>query len=107
MADGTVDNLNIQLSADADRAVRSLGNLANTLKSINKSFSGNVSSMRKFSKEIGTLTASMRSLSKISFPETSGLEKTLKSLSKLDMNGAKKTSDGIEKIVNSFNICTD
>ena len=40
MADGTVDNLNIQLSADADKAVKSLNSLANTLNKVSKSFNG-------------------------------------------------------------------
>lgn len=105
MADGTVDNLNIQLSADADQAVKSLNNLASTLRSINTAFTKDISGMRKFSKEIGTLSASMRSLSKIKFsaPDMSGMNKMLKSLNGMDASGAKKTADGIEKVVNSFN----
>ena len=105
MADGTVDNPNIQLSADADQAVKSLNNLASTLRSINTAFTKDISGMRKFSKEIGTLSASMRSLSKIKFsaPDMSGMNKMLKSLNGMDASGAKKTADGIEKVVNSFN----
>ena len=94
MAEGTVDNLNIQLSADADQAVKSLNNLAATLRSINSAFTKDVSGMRKFSKEIGTLTSSMRSFSKIklSMPSLSGLDKMLKSLNKMDTDGARKTA---------------
>ena len=105
MAEGTVDNLNIQLSADADRAVKSLNSLDSTLRSINTAFTKDISGMRKFSKEIGTLSASMRSLSKIKFsaPDMSGMNKMLKSLNGMDADGAKKTADGIEKVVNSFN----
>lgn len=105
MADGTVDNLNIQLSADANKAVQSLNNLKSTLNSISTAFTKDISGMRKFSKEIGTLSASMRSLSKIKFsaPDMSGINKMLKSLNGMDASGAKKTADGIEKVVNSFN----
>lgn len=105
MADGTVDNLNIQLSADANKAVQSLNNLKSTLNSISTAFTKDISGMRKFSKEIGTLSASMRSLSKIKFsaPDMSGMNKMLKSLNGMDASGAKKTADGIEKVVNSFN----
>ena len=105
MAEGTVDNLNIQLSADADQAVKSLNNLASTLRSINTAFTKDISGMRKFSKEVGTLSASMKSLSKIKFsaPDMSGMTKMLKSLNSMNADGAKKTADGIEKVVNSFN----
>ena len=105
MADGTVDNLNIQLSADANKAVQSLNNLKSTLNSISTAFTKDISGMRKFSKEIGTLSASMQSLSKIKFsaPDMSGMNKMLKSLNGMDASGAKKTADGIEKVVNSFN----
>ena len=105
MADGTVDNLNIKLSADANEAVQSLNSLKSTLNSISTAFTKDISGMRKFSKEIGTLSASMRSLSKIKFsaPDMSGMNKMLKSLNGMDASGAKKTADGIEKVVNSFN----
>ena len=105
MANGTVDNLNIQLSADANRAVQSLNSLKSTLNSISTAFTKDISGMRKFSKEIGTLSASMQSLSKIKFsaPDMSGMNKMLKSLNGMDSSGAKKTADGIEKVVNSFN----
>ena len=105
MAEGTVDNLNIQLSADADQAVKSLNNLASTLRSINTAFTKDISGMRKFSKEIEALSASMRSLSniKFSFPDLSGMNKMLKSLKGIDASKAKNAADGIEKVVNSFN----
>ena len=105
MADITPDNIQLKLSADADQAVKSLNNLASTLRSINTAFTKDISGMRKFSKEIGTLSASMKSLSKIKFsaPDMSGMTKMLKSLNSMNADGAKKTADGIEKVVNSFN----
>ena len=105
MADITPDNIQLKLSADADQAVKSLNNLASTLRSINTAFTKDISGMRKFSKEIGTLSTSMKSLSKIKFsaPDMSGMTKMLKSLNNMNADGAKKTADGIEKVVNSFN----
>ena len=66
----------------ANKAVQSLNNLKSSLNSINTAFAKDISGMRKFSKEIGTLSASMRSLSniKFSFPDLSGMNKMLKSL---------------------------
>ena len=39
MADGTVDNLNIQISVDSQKAERSLDNLAKAMDRVRKSFS--------------------------------------------------------------------
>lgn len=100
MADGTVDSLNIQLSADADKAVRALNNLSSSLKAINSAFSKDVSGMRKFSKEIGTLSASIKSISNI--PDISGITRTLNSLNNIRSGDIQKTADGINKVLNSF-----
>lgn len=100
MADGTVDSLNIQLSADADKAVRALNNLSSSLKAINSAFSKDVSGMRKFSKEIGTLSASIKSISNI--PDISGITRTLNSLNNIRSGDLQKTADGINKVLNSF-----
>ena len=100
MADGTVDSLNIQLSADADKAVRALNNLSSSLKAINSAFSKDVSGMRKFSKEIGTLSASIKSISNI--PDISGITRTLNSLNNIRSGDLQKTADGINRVLNSF-----
>ena len=100
MADGTVDSLNIQLSADADKAVRALNNLSSSLKAINSAFSKDVSGMRKFSKEIGTLSASIKSISNI--PDISGITRTLNSLNNIRSGDLQKTANGINKVLNSF-----
>ena len=105
MADGTVDSLNLQISADATSAAKSVNTLVRSLKSMDGAFSKNVSNMRKFSKELGTLSTAMKSLSKIKFsvPDMSGMNKMLKSLNKLNPDGAQETAKGIEKVVSSFN----
>ena len=100
MADGTVDSLNIQLSADADKAVRALNNLSSSLKAINSAFSKDVSGMRKFSKEIGTLSASIKSIANI--PDISGITRTLNSLNNIRSGDLQKTADGINRVLNSF-----
>ena len=102
MAEGTVDNLNIQLSADADQAVKSLNNLASTLRSINTAFTKDISGMRKFSKEIGTLNSALKGLNNIKTPDLSKLSKAMKSLSETRTSGAKSTADDVKDIVNSL-----
>ena len=102
MAEGTVDSLNIQLSADADQAVKSLNNLASTLRSINTAFTKDISGMRKFSKEVGTLNSALKGLNNIKTPDLSKLSKAMKSLSETKTSGAKSTADDVKDIVNSL-----
>ena len=104
MAEGTVDNLNIQLSADADQAVKSLDNLASTLRSINTAFAKDISGMRSFSKEIGTLTYAMKELNnvKVSAPDLSKISKAIKGLGETKTSAAKSTANDVKDIVNSL-----
>lgn len=104
MAEGTVDSLNIQLSADADQAVKSLKSLASTLRSINSAFTKDISGMRKFSKELGTMTAALRGLNniKVSAPDLSKISKAMKELSETKTAGAKNTANDIKDIINSL-----
>ena len=104
MAEGTVDSLNIQLSADADQAVKSLKSLASTLRSINTAFTKDISGMRKFSKELGTMTAALRGLNniKVSAPDLSKISKAMKDLSETKTSGAKNTANDVKDIVNSL-----
>lgn len=114
MADGTVDNLQIQLSADADKATRALNNFANCLKGINTAFTKDISGMRKFSKEVGTMAAAIKSFgsAKINIPDFSQFNvgvknitefsNAVKSLSNLSIkmpqiNGATKEIDILEE----------
>ena len=104
MPDGTVDNLNIQVSADADQASKSLSSLVSTLNSVDREFSKNISGLRKFSKEIGVLSSSLKTLSgiKISSPDLSGMTKLIDTLNKFDAGKAKSAADGIESVAKSF-----
>ena len=104
MPDGTVDNLNIQVSADADQASKSLNSLVSTLNSVDREFSKNISGLRKFSKEIGVLSSSLKTLSgiKISSPDLSGMTKLIDTLNKFDAGKAKSAADGIESVAKSF-----
>lgn len=104
MPDGTVDNLNIQVSADADQASKSLNSLVSTLNSVDREFSKNISGLRKFSKEIGVLSSSLKTLSgiKISSPDLSGMTKLIDTLNKFDADKAKSAADGIESVAKSF-----
>ena len=114
MADGTVDNLNIQLSADADKAVKSLNSLANTLNKVSKSFNGlNTKNITAFTGSITKLASSLRSINgiKVSVPNLTGLSKELSKISKIDfgkissagkpireLGSALKTLSGLENI---------
>lgn len=104
MPDGTVDNLNIQVSADADQASKSLNSLVSTLNSVDREFSKSISGLRKFSKEIGVLSSSLKTLSgiKISSPDLSGMTKLIDTLNKFDAGKAKSAADGIESVAKSF-----
>ena len=101
MAEGTVDNLNIQLSADANRAVKSLNSLANTLNKVNKSFTGlSVKNVGAFSSNVNKLATSLRSLNgiKISAPNISGLSKELNSISKIDFSKLNSAGKPIREL---------
>ena len=114
MAEGTVDNLNIQLSADANKAVKSLNSLANTLNKVSKSFNGlNTKNITAFTGSITKLASSLRSINgiKVSVPNLTGLSKELSKISKIDfgkissagkpireLGSALKTLSGLENI---------
>lgn len=102
MADITPDNIQLKLSADADQAVKSLNNLASTLRSINTAFTKDISGMRKFSKEIGTLNSALKGLNNIKTPDLSKLSKAMKSLSETKTSSAKSAADDVKDIVNSL-----
>lgn len=101
MAEGTVDNLNIQISADANRAVKSLNNLANTLNKVGKSFSNiNTRNVSAFTKTVNSLSNSLRGLNgiKISTPNISGLSRQLNSLSKIDFSKISSAGKPIKEL---------
>lgn len=104
MAEGTVDSLNIQLSADANRAVKSLNRLASTLRSINSAFTKDISGMRKFSKELGTMASALKGLNniKVSAPDLSKISKAMKELSETKTSGAKNTANDVKDIIDSL-----
>ena len=104
MPDGTVDNLNLQLSADADQAARSLDKLVTSLKSINTAFTKDISGMRKFSKEIGTMASAIRTLNgvKVSNSSITSLSRFINSVGKIKTNGADEVANDVGRIVSSF-----
>ena len=100
MGSGNIDNLDIRISADANRAQKSLESLAKTLDKVNKSFKGmNTVAVGSFSRNVNTLASSLRALNglKISVPKVSGLAKEMAALSKVDF---AKLNAGIEPIRN-------
>lgn len=83
MENKTVDNLNIQISADAQKAKKALETFTTTLEKVNKAF-GNINSsgLATFSKKIGNLSYALTQLSD-SKPDVSGLNKTMNALGRL------------------------
>lgn len=107
MADGNVDNLNIQISAEAKSAEKSLNSLSQTLLRVNKNLQSSVGTIRKVSKEVGTLQSAVNSLGKTSI-NSSGIGKTINSLRRLlkvdasgfDTDGFRNITDTIRKLGN-------
>ena len=102
MADGTVDNLNIQISAEARSAEKSLNSLSSTLLKVNKDLLSSVGSIRKVSKEVGTLKSAIDSLGKVNM-NSSGVNKTLNSFKRMfsaDMRNFDSTA--FQNILNSL-----
>lgn len=107
MADGNVDNLNIQISAEAKSAEKSLNSLSQALLKVNKSLQSSVGTIRKVSKEVGTLQYAVNSLGKTSI-NSSGIEKTINSLRRLlkvdasgfDTDGFRNITDTIRQLGN-------
>lgn len=107
MADGNVDNLNIQISAEAKSAEKSLNSLSQTLLRVNKNLQSSVGTIRKVSKEVGTLQSAVNSLGKTSI-NSSGIGKTINSLRRLlkvdasgfDTDGFRNITDTIRQLGN-------
>lgn len=102
MADGTVDNLNIQISAEARSAEKSLNSLSSTLLKVNKNLLSSVGSIRKVSKEVGTLKSAIDSLGKVNM-NSSGVNKTLNSFKRMlsaDMRNFDPTA--FQNVLNSL-----
>lgn len=102
MADGTVDSLNIQISADARSAEKSLNSLSSTLLKVNKNLLSSVGSIRKVSKEVGTLKSAIDSLGKVNM-NSSGVNKTLNSFKRIfsaDMRNFDPTA--FQNVLNSL-----
>ena len=105
MADGTVDNLNIQITAEAKSAEKSLDSLSATLLKVNRNLQSSVGTIRKVSKEVGTLKTAIDSILKIGNVDfnSSGIGKTMNSLNRLlgaDMS--KFNTEGFKNITDTI-----
>ena len=108
MAEGTVDNLNIQISATATKAEKALNSLGQTLNRLNKNFQAlDTGGVRRFTKEIGSLSGAIQTLEKVNINE-SGLKKVTSALSRLmkidtsgiDANSFSKVSQAVSTLSN-------
>ena len=103
MADGTVDNLNLEVSASANQAEKALNSLATTLTRLNKSFNSlNIGGVRNFTKNIGALSSAIGSIGKVNVNEA-GLKKVTNALTRLmriDTSGID--ADSFTKVANAL-----
>lgn len=114
MADNTIDTLELQINSNSTKAVKSLDNLAKKLYSLNNAFkSVDNGGLRNYSREIGKVSASIKSLNgiRMSVPNLSGLTKQLTNLSNINFaalngsgNSLKDLASGLSAISGFQNI---
>ena len=114
MADNTIDTLELQINSNSSRAAKSLDNLAKKLYSLNNAFkSVDNGGLRNYSREIGRVSASIKTLNgiRVSVPNLSGLAKQLSNLSNINFaalngNGSslKDLASGLSAISGFQNI---
>ena len=109
MANGTVDSLNIQISASASQAEKSLESLASSLQKLNKTFGSiNSSGLSTFTKNLGKITSAFSGISKININD-SGINKTINALKRLADATAKEgfKSEAFTQIAESMRVLSD
>lgn len=85
MANGNIDDLNIRLSADAERAEKSLNSFINTLKKLNTSFRDiNSTNISGFSNSVRQLSTSLNEIKNIGNLNLSNIARELKKIEKID-----------------------
>lgn len=85
MANGNIDDLNIRLSADAERAEKSLNSFINTLKKLNTSFRDiNSTNISGFSNSVRQLSTSLNEIKNVGNLNLSNIARELKKIEKID-----------------------
>lgn len=104
MANGNVDELNIEISAQAQSAVKSLNSLVSSMKNAGIQAQKNVSYFRGFTKELGSMASAAKSLNSITAKnlDFSGVTKSIRAIGKIDASSAQKTADSIKKVTESL-----
>lgn len=106
MPDSTIETLDIQVKSSTARAVTALDNLANKLYDVSKAFkSVDTGSMRNYSREIGRVSSSLKSMSgiKINVPKLSGLSKQLQSLTNVNFTALNASSKPLKELASGLN----
>lgn len=106
MPDSTIETLDIQVKSSTARAVTALDNLANKLYDVSKAFkSVDTGSMRNYSREIGMVSSSLKSMSgiKINVPKLSGLSKQLQSLTNVNFTALNASSKPLKELASGLN----
>lgn len=107
MPDSTIETLDIQVKSSTARAVTALDNLANKLYDVSKAFkSVDTGSMRNYSREIGRVSSSLKSMSgiKINVPKLSGLSKQLQSLTNVNFTALNASSKPLKELASGLNV---
>jgi methyl-accepting chemotaxis protein len=106
MPDSTIETLDIQVKSSTARAVTALDNLANKLYDVSKAFkSVDTGSIRNYSREIGRVSSSLKSMSgiKINVPKLSGLSKQLQSLTNVNFTALNASSKPLKELASGLN----
>ena len=101
MADNTIDTLDIQVSSNTNKAVRSLEQLSKKLSWLNNALKQvNTGGLRNYAKEIGRVAVAAKSLNglKVNVPNITGLSAQLKKLSEVDSGKLGTASQAIKDI---------
>lgn len=96
MAGGNLENLNIRISAESQKADKAISNLIGRMNQLNKAFGNlNIRGVGAFTSNVNKMASSLRSLNgvKISSPNITGLVKSIESFNKIDFS---KIESGIE-----------
>lgn len=103
MADGTVDNLNIQLQAQANQAVGSIDVLIARLTKLNSSLNyTNRSGLTGVANGVSKLGTAMQGMKSVGTADFTRLAKNISKISSLDTNGIQRAASAIGQISKSL-----
>lgn len=106
MASGNIQTLDIQIKANAQKASNALTGLSNALSKVSATFHKlNSGEMIAFSKNINTVSSSLRLISniKIDSKNIDSVSNAVKKISNINFGNSAQISEGIQKLTTSLN----